>query len=100
MTAPGGGPAAVPEMQGRLAGVPVPAARDEAYRQLHHCFTAVVGVELADPTLGESVYRPELAHGGMSSRHVHLPTWREQLLPLLLDRITGPRGRGQRRSTR
>lgn len=34
----------------------------------------------------EHVFHPSLAHGGMSSGHVHIATWRHRLIPLLLAR--------------
>ena len=77
------------ELEHRLAEAPVPAEREAARRQLDGCFFDVVGVDPRNDSLDESVHRPEFAHGGMSSGHVHLPTWRDRLLPLLLDRATG-----------
>ena len=77
------------ELQRRLADEPVAAERAAAHWQLLSCFCNVVGVDPRNDLLDESVYRPEFAHGGMSSGHVHLPTWRDRLLPLLLDRATG-----------
>lgn len=41
--------------------------------------------------LQEVLYREEFAHGGMSSGHVHVPTWRDRLVPLLLARAAGSR---------
>lgn len=76
------------ELERRLADVSVPAEREAARRQLYGCFSDVVGVDPSRDSFDESVYRPEFAHGGMSSGHVDLPTWRDRLLPLLLDRAT------------
>ncbi len=39
----------------------------------------------------EAVYREELAHGGMSSGQIHIPTWRDRLIPLLIARAAGNR---------
>ncbi|WP_187344132.1 hypothetical protein [Streptomyces sp. 3211.6] len=37
------------------------------------------------------VYRERYAHGGMSGGMVHLDTWRQRLLPLLVERAGRPR---------
>lgn len=39
----------------------------------------------------EAVYREEFAHGGMSSGQIHIPTWRDRLVPLLIARAAGNR---------
>lgn len=72
-------------MRERLAGTPVPAAAAEVRSMLQATFTELVGVDLATEQ-EEMVYRPEFAHGGMSSGHVHMPTWRTRLMPLLESR--------------
>ncbi len=73
-------------MRERLAGVPVPTDRDERTRLLSDVFAALVGVDLTERWEEEAVYRREFAHGGMSSGVVHLPTWRDRLVPLLVAR--------------
>lgn len=35
--------------------------------------------------IDDTVYFEEYAHGGMSSGHVNISTWRERLIPLLID---------------
>lgn len=75
------------EMSRHLAHQPMPASRDEALRQLNRCFEIVVGVSVNDARSGTSVYVEKFAHGGMSSGHVDLQTWREKLLPMLANRI-------------
>lgn len=68
-----------------LAGVPLPDDEVTLEESLFSAFTAVVGSDLrTEPA--ERVYREEFAHGGMSSGHVHLPTWRDSLIPLLVSR--------------
>lgn len=43
-------------------------------------------MDLTDPHVDELVYRREFAAGGMSSGQVHLTTWRDRLVPLLVHR--------------
>jgi hypothetical protein len=85
-----GDPSVWEEMHRRLRDAPVAVDPDQAGRQLRECFEAVTGVRLDNPDLDESVYRAEFARGGMSSGQVHIPTWRNRLLPLLLERVIGP----------
>ncbi|MBO2460612.1 hypothetical protein [Actinomadura violacea] len=75
-------------LQERLRGTPVPTEAGEVEGLLLDAFRAVVGVDLRTAQ-EESVYREEFAHGGMSSGSVHLPTWRERLVPLLVQRARG-----------
>jgi hypothetical protein len=63
----------------------LPPSAGEVEAMLYTAFNRVVAVDLGTET-AESVYREQFAHGGMSSGHVHLQTWRVVLLPLLLDR--------------
>lgn len=67
----------------RLADVPIPENEADTRALLVHAFMQVVGVDLDEPDLPEAVYREKFARGGMSSGQVHLPTWRDRLLPLL-----------------
>ncbi len=67
-----------------LAATPVPPTAQEVEDLLLEAFLTVVRVDLRTAT-DEQVYRREFAHGGMSSGHVHLPTWREKLIPLLVN---------------
>jgi hypothetical protein len=75
-------------LQERLRGTPVPAEASEVEGLLLDAFRVVVGVDLRTAR-EEHVYREEFAHGGMSSGSVHLPTWRERLVPLLVQRARG-----------
>lgn len=68
-----------------LAGLPLPDDEATLEESLLTAFTAVVGSDLRTE-LAERVYREEFAHGGMSSGYVHLPTWRDHLIPLLVSR--------------
>lgn len=72
-------------MRDRLSGTDVPASVDEAIALLRAVFGELVGLDLAEAELS-AVYRGEYAHGGMSSGMVHLDTWRERLMPLLVER--------------
>ena len=81
-----GDPFAWRALREHLATTPIPTDPDEAKLLLRDAFQAVVGVDLDDPGSHEAVYREEFARGGMSSGHVHLPTWRDRLLPLLVSR--------------
>lgn len=69
----------------RLAGLPLPADDTTLEETLLTVFTSVVGVDLRTE-LADRVYREEFAHGGMSSGPVHLPTWWDSLIPLLVGR--------------
>ena len=39
----------------------------------------------------DAVYREAFANGGMSSGQIHIPTWRDRLIPLLISRAAGSR---------
>jgi hypothetical protein len=68
-----------------LAGSDLPDSADEVADLLHAAFTELVGIDLAsDPA--SSAYRERYAHGGMSSGMISLDTWRQQLMPLLIER--------------
>jgi hypothetical protein len=73
------------EMRARLEGVAVPDRWWTLRALLAETFRDVVGVDL-DTSQEEAVHRPELDHGGMSGGAVHLVTWRQRLLPILVDR--------------
>ena len=80
-----GDPHAWAALRDRLALVPVPADEHGVEDLLQDAFRAVVGIDLK-ATGEEMVYREEFAHGGMSSGHVSLSTWRDRLIPLLTHR--------------
>lgn len=72
-------------MRDHLGDTYLPPTLGEAEAMLYAAFNRIVGVDIAtEPE--PSVYRAEFAHGGPSSGHVHLDTWRAELLPLLIDR--------------
>jgi hypothetical protein len=79
-------------MQERLSTIPVPETAAQVTELLHATFSDVVGVDLAT-TSEESVYRPEFAHGGMSSGYVALYFWRSDLIPMLEARAAATRER-------
>jgi hypothetical protein len=77
-------------MRERLSATPVPGTAAEVSALLYATFDDLVGVDLAtEPET--SVYRPEFAHGGMSSGHVNLDWWRSNLIPLLESRAAAAR---------
>ncbi|MEU4244569.1 hypothetical protein [Actinoplanes sp. NPDC026619] len=72
-------------MRDHLGDTYLPPSLGEAEAMLYAAFNRIAGVDIATETQ-QSVYRPEFAHGGMSSGHIHIETWRAELLPLLVDR--------------
>ncbi|GAA2653198.1 hypothetical protein [Paractinoplanes durhamensis] len=72
-------------MRDHLGDTYLPPTLGEVERMLYAAFNRLVGVDLASE-MDPSVYRPEFAHGGLSSGHVHMETWRAALIPLLIDR--------------
>lgn len=67
-----------------LAGQHIPASADELTSLLHTAFRELAGADLATDTA--SVYREQYARGGMSSGMISLDTWRQRLMPLLIER--------------
>ncbi|GIM89057.1 hypothetical protein [Paractinoplanes toevensis] len=72
-------------MRDHLGDTYLPPTLGEVEAMLYTAFNRIVGVDLFSE-LEPSVYRAEFAHGGASSGHVHLLTWRIDLLPLLVER--------------
>lgn len=78
-------------MKEHLADVDLPSARGEVASVLQAAFRELTGTDLAsDPA--SWVTREQYAHGGMSSGMISLDTWRDSLMPLLIERA-GPGGR-------
>ena len=75
-------------MSEHLAETELPGTSAEAGRLLHLTFAELTGVDLAADR-SQSVYREQYAHGGMSSGMICLDTWRQELMPLLLERAAG-----------
>jgi hypothetical protein len=72
-------------LRDRLAAQDVPASTEALEALLHEAFRELVGTDLAsDPA--SSAYREQYAHGGMSSGMISLDTWRQRLMPTLLER--------------
>jgi hypothetical protein len=68
-----------------LADRDIPPSVGELIDLLHAAFRELTGTDLAgDPA--RSVYRPQYAHGGMSSGMISLDTWRDRLMPILAER--------------
>lgn len=72
-------------MREQLADIPMPSDWFDLRTLLYEAFRGVVGVE-PDELAPESVYLPETDRGAMSSGMVHLPSWRDRLIPILIDR--------------
>jgi hypothetical protein len=73
----------------------IPASADGVISLLHAAFGEFAGLDLASDT-ASSLYRAQYAHGGMSSGMISLDTWRQQLMPILVERAralldAGPR---------
>lgn len=79
-----GDPYAWAALRERLADTALPRDPARVAPFLKEAFRNVVGVDLDDPGAPEAVYREEFDHGGMSSGVVHLPTWRDRLIPHLV----------------
>ena len=74
-------------LQERLAVIPVPDDEQDLEKLLIAAFNDLVRVDVMNDLVEDyGVYREEFAHGGMSSGHVHLETWRDRLTPLLVSR--------------
>ncbi|WP_416957896.1 hypothetical protein ACNKF0_09745 [Nocardioides sp. T5] len=73
-----------------LDETPVPATDDGVDNLLATHIEDLAGVDIRRE-VQEAVYREQFAHGGMSSGHIHVPTWRDRLLPLLVARAAGTR---------
>jgi hypothetical protein len=72
-------------MRDHLTGAYLPPSAAEAASMLYAAFERIAAIDLATE-MEASVYRAEFAHGGMSSGHVSVETWRNRLMPMLLDR--------------
>ncbi|MFF2197690.1 hypothetical protein [Streptomyces sp. NPDC058157] len=77
-------------LRGALSGTDVPPSAEAVAALLRATFEELVEVDLhGEPA--PHVYRERYAHGGMSGGMVHLDTWRQRLLPLLVERAGRPR---------
>lgn len=72
-------------LRDHLADMDVPPSEETVGSLLYSAFDEATGVDLAR-TSDQSVYVERYAHGGMSSGHICLPFWRDQLVPLLMAR--------------
>jgi hypothetical protein len=69
----------------RLADETMPASPDQVASLLRRVFQELTGSDVAsDPA--EHIYCEQYAHGGMSSGMISLDTWRQQLMPTLVQR--------------
>ena len=70
-----------------LSGTDLPSSADEVASLLQAACAELARIDLAsDPA--SSAYREQYAHGGMSSGMISLDTWRQKLMPLLIERAT------------
>ena len=74
-------------MREELASLPRPTTHNNGVELLHHAFRAVVGAGLHDRDTPDMVYVKRFDTGGMSGGWVHVPTWRDRLMPLLESRL-------------
>lgn len=72
-------------MQDRLARVEMPETVFELIDLLNDTFQAVVGEDVNNLHI-DVLHREEFEAGGMSSGQVAVSTWRERLIPILIDR--------------
>jgi len=68
-----------------LSETGIPASADGVVSLLHAAFGELAGLDLVSDT-ASSVYRAQYARGGMSSGMISLDTWRQQLMPVLVER--------------
>lgn len=72
-------------LRDHLSEVDIPESAEGVVRLLSASFAELAGLDLAgDPA--SSAYRVQYAHGGMSSGMISLDTWRQQLMPILVER--------------
>lgn len=74
------------ELRARGRKVALPDTTEEVSRLLASMIDGVLEQSWEGLGREEHVYHPSLAHGGMSSGYVHIATWRQRLIPLLLAR--------------
>lgn len=72
-------------LRDHLSDTDIPTSVDEVASLLRATFNELVGLDLA--TAREPhVFREQYAHGGMSSGHIDLNTWRDRLMPMIVKR--------------
>lgn len=75
------------ELREHFAGTPLPASGAALAACLRQAFRELTAHDLDE---AEDFGLARLARGGMSSGMVHVAFWREQALPLLLQRLGRP----------
>jgi hypothetical protein len=68
-----------------LSEVDIPESAEGVVRLLNAAFAELAGLDLASD-MASSAYRAQYARGGMSSGMISLDAWREQLIPILVER--------------
>jgi hypothetical protein len=76
-------------MREKLSDAAMPSDWFDLRTLLYATFRDVVGVDI-DQGAQETIYLEEFDRGGMSAGTVHLPTWRDRLIPILIDRSRLP----------
>lgn len=71
-------------LRDHLSEVDIPESAEGVVRLLSAAFAELAGLDLVSGTA--SAYRAQYAHGGMSSGMISLDAWREQLMPILVER--------------
>jgi hypothetical protein len=71
----------------RLSPVERPADASAAIAIVHVAFRELVGIGFSDGPGTQSIFRPEFDGGGMSGGQVSLMAWRNNLMPLLEQRL-------------
>src|SRR5579862_1922790 len=69
----------------RLAVEDIPPSAGEVTGLLHAAFRELAGADLTSGP-ASAVYREHYARGGMSSGMISLAAWRDQLMPMLIQR--------------
>lgn len=74
-------------LRARLASQDVPASVGELAGLLHAAFRELAGTDLAGGPASAADLE-QYAHGGLSSGMISLDTWRQHLMPMLLERAS------------
>ncbi|MET7809816.1 hypothetical protein ABZT26_03015 [Streptomyces sp. NPDC005395] len=72
-------------LRDHLSGTDIPASLDEVTNILRAAFNEIAGLDLVTAPDAQ-VYREQYAHGGMSSGYISIDTWRDRLMPMLVER--------------
>ena len=73
-----------------LDEAPIPSTDEGVENLLVDRIEDLAGIDIRQERQ-EALYREDFAHGGMSSGQIHVPTWRDRLVPFLIARAAGCR---------